>query len=94
MHRSEVQAAVGLPAGDYRDRAHRPGGRSFTEWAEEADGKEFGGATAEQLRWEGNEYDISAGFDEEGRLTWKTLWRHVPPAPRGPVDQLQRRFGW
>lgn len=94
MDRAEVETAVGLPPGDYRDRAHRPGGRAFTEWSEEAAGEEFGGSAEDRLQWEGNEYSISAGFDESGRVTWKTLWRHVPPAPRGPVDEVQRRLGW
>ena len=94
MDRAEVQTAVGLPPGDYRDRAHRPGGRAFTEWSEEAASEEFDGVAADRLQWEGNQYSISAGFDDTGRLAWKTLWRHVPPASRGPVDELHRRLGW
>jgi hypothetical protein len=94
MDRAQVQTAVGLPPGDYRDRAHRPGGRAFTEWSEEAAAEEFDGVAADRLQWEGNEYSISAGFDDAGRLTWKTLWRHGSPPSRGPVDELHRRLGW
>src|SRR5947209_2454499 len=36
MGRKEIESAIGLPPGDYRDRAHEPGGRSYTEWSEEA----------------------------------------------------------
>ncbi len=94
MRYTEASAAVGLPPGDYRDRAHRPGGRSFTAWSEEAATAESGGPSVDRLRWEGNEYSIAAGFDDAGTLTWKTLWRHVPPTPRGPADTLRRRLGW
>jgi hypothetical protein len=94
MHRTEVEAAVGLPPGDHRDRAHRPGGRLFTEWAEEEAAVEFGGAAADRLHWQGNDYSIAAGFDEAGTVRWKTLWRHVPPTPRDPADAVRRRLGW
>jgi len=94
MDRAQVEKAIGLPPGDYRDRAHKPGGRAFTEWSEEAAGEEFGGAAEDRLQWQGNDFSISAGFDEAGRVTWKTLWHHVPPPPRGPADELQRRLGW
>jgi hypothetical protein len=89
MNREEVQAAIGLPAGDYRNAAHKPGGRWYTEWSEEAGEEEFGTrGTAGRLQWQGNTYSIEAGFDEAGLLTWKTLWRHVPPTPRGPVERV------
>jgi hypothetical protein len=89
MSREEVQAAVGLPAGDYRDAAHKPGGRRYTEWSEEAGEEEFGdGDTAGRLTWEGNAYSIVAGIDEAGAVSWKTLWRHVAPTPRGPVERV------
>jgi hypothetical protein len=89
MSRAEVQAAIGLPAGDYRDRAHQPGGRRYTEWSEEAVEEEFvTGETAGRLEWEGNGYSIAAGFDEAGVVQWKTLWKHVPPTPHGPLEQL------
>jgi hypothetical protein len=94
MRREEVQAAVGLPPGDYRDGEHRPGGHSYTEWSEEAGSEEFGaGKTAGRLEWEGNGYSIVAGFDEAGRVTWKTLWQHVPPTPRTPFDHVRARLG-
>jgi hypothetical protein len=90
MHREEVQAAIGLPPGEYRDDAHQPGGRRYTEWSEEAAEQEFSARdTADRLQWEGNTYSIVAGFDEAGVVAWKTLWRHVPPTPRGPVEQLR-----
>jgi hypothetical protein len=49
--------------------------------------------TAGRLHWEGDTYSIVAGFDETGVVTWKTLWRHVPPTPRGPVERLRARLG-
>jgi hypothetical protein len=74
------QAALGLPAGDYRDDAHKPGGRSHTEWSEQAGEAEFGsGETAGRLAWEGNEYSIVVGFDQAGVVRWKNLWKHIPP---------------
>jgi hypothetical protein len=80
MGREEVQAALRLPAGDYRDAAHKPGGRSHTDWSEQAAEEEFGsGETAGRLAWEGNEYSIVVGFDQAGVVRWKTLWKHVPP---------------
>jgi hypothetical protein len=92
MGREEVQAAIGFPAGDYRDGAHKPGGRRYTEWSEEAGEEEFGaGDTAGRLSWQGNAYSITAGFDEAGLVRWKTLWKHVPPTPRGPVE---RALAW
>jgi hypothetical protein len=95
MTRQEVEAAVGLPPGDYRGRAHRPGGAAYAEWSEEAAGEEFSAeATAGRLHWEGEEYSIVAGFDEGGAVAWKTLWRHVPPPPRGPLDELRARVRW
>src|SRR5262245_28831307 len=36
MSREQAEAAVGLAPGDYRDRAHKPGGVAYTEWQEEA----------------------------------------------------------
>ena len=95
MRQQEVGGAIGLPPGDYRDRAHRPGGSRYTEWSEEVADDELGAADAvSQLRWEGNQYGISVGFDEAGVVTWKTLWRHVPPAPRGPGEQVRAWLGW
>jgi hypothetical protein len=89
MGGEEVRAAIGLPAGDYRDGAHKPGGRWFTEWSEEAAQQEFGdGDTADRLAWEGNAYSIVVGFDEAGGVQWKTLWKHVPPTPHGPVERV------
>ena len=94
MGREAVQAAIGLPPGDYRDGDHRPGGRSYTEWSEEAGQVDFVDTeTAGRLHWEGDTYSIVAGFDEAGVVTWKTLWRHVPPTPRGPVERLRARLG-
>jgi hypothetical protein len=94
MRRDEVRAAVGLPPGDYRDAAHEPGGPLYTEWSEEVADEEFGaGATADRLQWEGNAYSVVAGFDEAGVVTWKTLWRHVPPTPRGPLGQFRAWLG-
>jgi hypothetical protein len=94
MSRDEVQSAIGLPPGDYRDPAHAPGGRCSTEWSEEAGQVDFvAGDTAGRLHWEGNAYGITAGFDEAGRVTWKTLWRHVPPTPRGPLGRLRAQLG-
>lgn len=94
MGREEVQAAIGFPAADYRDDAHKPGGRRYTEWSEEAGEEEFGaGDTAGRLAWEGNAYSIVTGFDEAGVVRWKTLWRHVPPAPRGPVEKVLAWLG-
>jgi hypothetical protein len=94
MAREEVQSAIGLPPGDYRDSAHKPGGRLHTEWSEEAAGEEFGARdSASRLQWEGNTYSIVAGFDEAGLVTWKTLWRHVPPTPHGPREQLRAWLG-
>jgi hypothetical protein len=82
MGREEVQAALGLPAGDYRDDAHKPGGRSHTDWSEQAAEEEFGsGETGGRLTWEGNEYSIVVGFDRAGVVRWKTLWKHVPRDP-------------
>jgi hypothetical protein len=82
MTRQDVQEAIGLPAGDYRDDAHKPGGRSYTEWSEQAAEAEFGsGDTAGRQAWEGNAYSIVVGFDDAGAVSWKTLWRHVPPTP-------------
>jgi hypothetical protein len=95
MGREEVVAAVGLPPGDYRDRAHRPGRGRPTVWSEEAAEDELGaGATTDRLHWDGNEYGIVAGFDEGGVVVWKTLWRHVPPAPGGPLTQVRAWLGW
>lgn len=88
MGREEVQAALGLPAGDYRDDAHKPGGRRYTELSEQEAEEELGtGDAAGRLAWEGNAYSIVVGFDEAGLVRWKTLWRHVPPTPRGPVEK-------
>jgi len=90
MHREEVESAIGLPPGDYRDREHKPGGRSYTEWSEEAGNEEFvAGATAGRVQWEGNAYSITTGFDESGVVAWKTLWKHVPPTPRDPLGRLR-----
>jgi hypothetical protein len=90
MRREEVQAAIGLAPGDYRDGAHRPGGRSHTDWSEEAATEEFGARdTAVRLQWEGNAYSIVAGFDESGVVTWKTLWKHEAPTAHGPYEQLR-----
>jgi hypothetical protein len=95
MSQQEVGDAIGLPPGDYRTRAHRPGGSRYTEWSEEAAEDELGAAaTDSQLRWECDQYSISVGFDEAGVVTWKTLWRHVPPAPRGPGEQVRTWLGW
>jgi hypothetical protein len=94
MQQTEVMAALGLPPGDYRDRSHRPGGHAFTDWSEEAATVEFGGTAVDRLHWEGNEYSIATGFDEAGRLAWKTLWRHETSTPRTPMDKLARRLGW
>jgi hypothetical protein len=95
MRREEVQAALVLPPGDYRDGAHKPGGRSYTEWWEEAGGEEFGAReTAGRLRWEGNRYSIEVGFDETGVVTWKELWRHVPPTPHGALEELLAWLDW
>jgi hypothetical protein len=94
MRLEEMQAAIGLPPGDYRDRAHSPGGRSYTEWSEKAGAEEYGaGESAGWHQWEGNAYSISVGFDETGGATWKTLWEHVPPTPRSPLDHLRARLG-
>jgi hypothetical protein len=88
MGREEVEAAVGLPPGDYRDGDHQPGGRWYTEWSEEAGNEEFNdGDTAGRLTWEGNAYSVVVGFDDAGAVQWKTLWKHVPPTPRGPVEK-------
>ena len=87
MAREEVQTAIGLPAGDYRDDAHKPGVRRLTEWSEQEAEEELGtGDTAGRLAWEGNAYSIVVGFDEAGVVRWKTLWKHVPPTPRGPLE--------
>jgi hypothetical protein len=89
MNREEVQAAIGLPAGDYRDAAHKPGGRWYTEWSEEAGQEEFGDeGTSGRIAWEGNAYSIEVGFNGAGVVIWKTLWKHVPPTPRGPVERV------
>ncbi|HEX5271634.1 MAG TPA: hypothetical protein VFW33_14150 [Gemmataceae bacterium] len=88
MSREEVEAAVGVPAADYRHAAHRPGGRRYTEWSEEAGDEVFGGETANRLTWEGNKYSIAVGFDEAGAVTWKTLWKHVPPTPHTPAEKV------
>jgi hypothetical protein len=94
MRREEVQAVIGLPPGDYRDGEHSPGGHSYTEWSEEAGAEEFGaGATAGRLQWEGNGHSIVAGFNEAGVVTWKTLWKHVPPTPRTPFDRVRAHLG-
>jgi hypothetical protein len=93
MSRDEAQAAVGLPAGDYRDGAHRPGGRWDTEWSEEAGDEDYGGDTVGRLAWEGNVYSVVVGLDEAGAVRWKTLWRHVPPTPRGPVEKALAWLG-
>jgi hypothetical protein len=93
MSRDDVQAALCLPPGDFRNDAHKPGGRWYTEWSEQADEKEFGdGDTAGRLSWEGNAFSIVVGFDEAGVVTWKTLWKHVPPTPRDPVEKVLTWF--
>jgi hypothetical protein len=94
MSRDEVQSAIGLPAGDYRNAAHQPGGRAYTEWSEEAGQEDLGDAeTPGRLTWEGNAYSITVGFDEAGFVQWKTLWKHVPPTPRGPVEKVLAWLG-
>jgi hypothetical protein len=93
MSQEEARAAMGLPAGEYRDGSHRPGGRWYTEWSEEAGDEDYGGDTVVRLAWEGNAYSVVVGLDEVGAVRWKTLWKHVPPVPRGPVEKVLAWLG-